>query len=126
MLYIEQPSPLDGIASAAAIILILEVGIVILLVAVLMVLLAFGINWLYKHTIPPVRTTIPRVKDALNVVDRSTGRVIDLVAEVYGHRQAVESGISTFFDNLIATDPEDVRATDDTLPTTDKPTPLRD
>jgi hypothetical protein len=97
----ETSSPLEGLASAASVILFLEAGIIILLLAILMVLLAILVRWLSEHIIQPVEAFVPRVKQAVDATDRSTGRIIDIVSDLYGRRQAIEVAARAFFDGLI-------------------------
>jgi hypothetical protein len=97
----EASTPLDGLASAASVILLLEAGIMILLLAILMVLLAILVRWLSDHVIQPVEAVVPRVKQAVDATDRTTGRIIDIVTDFYGRRQAMEAAARAFFDGLI-------------------------
>lgn len=89
----EIASPLDGLASAASVLLIIEATLIILLLAALMLLLAFGLRWLHAHVIPPLRDALPVIKGALNTTDRTSGRIIDIVASVYSRRRGVEEGV---------------------------------
>lgn len=112
MIIAEAPTPIDGLASAASVILIIEVGLIIVLVAALAVAVALLMRWMYNHTIPPVQHAIPRVKSAIDATDRATGRVIDLVTAVYSRRRGFEVAIQTFLDGVLP--PEG--ATDDAVP----------
>ena len=92
----ETTSPLDGLASAASVLLIFEACLIIILVAAIMLLFAFGLRWLHAHVLPPLHDALPTIRTALNTTDRTSGRVIDLVAGFYGRRKGVEAGIKSF------------------------------
>ncbi len=92
----EAPSPLDGLASAAATLLGIEIFVIILLVAAIVVLLAWGMHWVHDHAVPPIRQYLPQVINALNVTDRSAGRVIDMVALVYSRQRGFDAAIRRF------------------------------
>ncbi|HKD74223.1 MAG TPA: hypothetical protein VKB76_01960 [Ktedonobacterales bacterium] len=102
----EAPSPIDGLASAATIILIIEVLLIVLLLATLAVLLAVLTRWIYQHAVPPVHQVVPRVKGALDATDRATGRVVDIVAALYSRRRGIEVAVNSIVDNIFP--PEDL------------------
>lgn len=103
----EAPTSLDGLASAAAIVLLFELSIFILLLAVLTVLLAFIMRWLYNHVIPPLKAAAPRVQGALNATDRATGRVVDVIANLYARRRSLEETITGFVEGILPVGPLD-------------------
>jgi hypothetical protein len=96
----EAPSPIDGLASAATIILIVEVLLIVILMAALAVLLAVLTRWLYRHAVPPVKQAVPRVNNALAVADRATGRVVDVIAAIYSRRRGIEVAVNSIVDSV--------------------------
>jgi hypothetical protein len=97
---INQVSPLDGLASAASILLIFELAIIIILLSVLALLLAFVMHWIYTRLIPPIEDNVPRIHATTQTAERLSGRVVDVVGEIYARRRAVEAAINAFFDAL--------------------------
>lgn len=87
------PAWLRALADAAAVVLLLELIILLLIVTGLMFALAFGANWLRKHVIPVLNATVPRARQALEVANAGTEQVTRGVAEVYGIRRGVETGL---------------------------------
>lgn len=100
MLLAETASPLDGFASAMSVILIIEACIIVLLVAVITLLLAFGLKWLHSHVIPLLQEHVPTVTKALSATDRASGQVVDIVANLYAKRRGFEEGVRGFFASL--------------------------
>jgi hypothetical protein len=84
-------SGLNAWADALATILLIELCVLLLLIAALMLVLALGARWLQMHVVPLLNTTVPVAKQALEVANQSTDRVVHGVAEVYGVRRAVET-----------------------------------
>lgn len=76
-------------ADALATILLIELCVVLLIIAALMAVLAFGARWVQMHVVPLLNTTVPVAKSALQVTNQSTDKVVQGVAEVYGVRSAV-------------------------------------
>ncbi len=87
------PAWLRALADAAAVVLLLELIVLLLIVTGLMFALAFGANWLRKHVIPVLNATVPRARQALEVANAGTEQVTRGVAEVYGIRRGVETGL---------------------------------
>lgn len=83
-------------AQALAVILLLELCVLLLLVAALTFLLAFGARWLQMHVIPVLNATVPRAKQALELTNQGTERVVRGVAEVHGWRSAIETALRVF------------------------------
>jgi hypothetical protein len=87
------PTWLRALADAAAVLLLLELIVLLLVVTGLTFALALGANWLRKHVIPVLNTTMPRARQALEVANAGTEQVTRGVAEVYGIRRGVETGL---------------------------------
>lgn len=96
----EAASPLDGLASAASVVLIMEIGIIILLCAVLTILLAILVNWLHEHVVPPTKHYSPAIRQYMAQTDRKAGQVIDAVAEIHARRASAEA-VLRYILNLI-------------------------
>lgn len=101
MLLAETTSPLDGLASAASVLLVFELFFIVVLVAAILVLLALGMAWLHHHVIPLLQEYVPTVKGALNATDRASGQVIDIVANLYAKRKGFEEGVFGFVRSLM-------------------------
>jgi hypothetical protein len=97
----ETASPLDGLASAASVLLVFELFFIVVLVAVVLVLLALGMAWLHNHVIPLLQEYVPTVRGALNATDRASGQVIDVVANLYAWRKGFEEGVLSFLRSLV-------------------------
>ncbi len=108
----ETPSPIDGLASAATIILIFEVLLIVILMAALAVLLAVLMRWLHRHVVPPVQQAVPHVKGALDVTDRVTGRVVDVVSAVYSRRRGIEATVNSIVDSIFPPEDQSNRTAD--------------
>jgi hypothetical protein len=100
MLLAETASPLDGLASAMSVVLIVEACIIVMLVAAITLLLAFGLKWLHSHVVPLLQEYVPTVSKALGATDRASGQVVDLVANLYARRRGFEEGVRGFFASL--------------------------
>ena len=87
------PAWLRALTDAAAVLLLIELMVLLLIVAALIGALAFGARWLQMHVVPVLNATVPRAKQAMNVANQGTERVIRGVAEVYGIRKALETGV---------------------------------
>ncbi len=100
MIIAESATPLDGIASAAAVLLILEASLIIILLAVIAVLFAFGLRWVHSHVVPLLETYVPKAKGALGATDRSLGVVVERLADLYGRRRGAERFVRVFLEAL--------------------------
>src|SRR5579864_6921488 len=87
------PAWLRALTDAAAVLLLLELMVLLLIVTALVFALAFGARWLQIHVVPVLNLTVPRAKQAMNIANQGSERVIRGVAEVYGIRKALETGI---------------------------------
>jgi hypothetical protein len=87
------PDWLRALADAAAVVLLLELIILLVIVTGLMAALWYGASWLRKHVVPALNATVPRARQALDVANASTEQVTRGVAEVYGIRKALETGV---------------------------------
>jgi hypothetical protein len=96
----EAPTPIDGLASAAGTLLIIELFFIIVLLAALMVLLALGFKWVHDHLIPLSQQYLPYARGALGTTDRLTGQFVDMLAAIYGRRKGVEEAVRSFVDSL--------------------------
>jgi hypothetical protein len=76
--------------------LIIEACLIIILVAALMVLLAWALRWLHDHVIPPLHEALPVIRNAFNATDRASGQVVDVIAALYGRRKGLEVGVKSF------------------------------
>jgi hypothetical protein len=86
-------SGLQAWADAMAVILLLELCVLLVMVAVLVGVLAYAARWLQMHVLPVLNTTVPVARTALEKADEGTDVVVRGVAEVYGIRRALETGL---------------------------------
>jgi hypothetical protein len=87
------PGWLDTLGKIAGVILGIELLVVLLIVCALMVGLAFALHWVQVHVLPVIQQNAPKVQRAMDLTEKSTDRVVHRVAEFYGRRQAVETGM---------------------------------
>jgi hypothetical protein len=90
---IAEPPWLRAWADGFAVLLLLELIILLVVVAALMGALAYGAYWLRQHVIPLLNATVPRALQALDVANTGTAQVTRGVAEVYGIRRGLETGL---------------------------------
>lgn len=129
-------SGLNVWTDALATILLLELCVLLLIIAALILVLALGARWLQMHVVPVLNTTVPVAKQALEVTNQSTDRVVHGVAEVYGIRSAVETAAriilfgkdgarrtsgSTSTSQTVASPPAEVHATPSQVETRTSP-----
>ena len=96
MISAEAVSPLDGLASAASVILIFEALLIIMLMAAIAVLLAVALHWVRVHVVPLLETYVPRARGALGTADRGLGAVVERLADLYGKRRGAERFVRAF------------------------------
>jgi hypothetical protein len=87
------PAWLDTLGKIAGVILGLELLFVLLIICGLMVGFAYAMGWVHQHVVPLVRENAPKILHAMEVTEQNTDRVVHGVAEFYGRRQAVETGL---------------------------------
>lgn len=116
MIWAEAPSPLDGLASAASVILIMEVLLILLLLAAIAILLALAMRWVHDHVVPLVKTYGSRTVGALGNADRGMGVLIERLADIYGRRQGAERFVRIFLAALFPAFFADPKASQDGTP----------
>ena len=84
---------LHTLGQIAGVILVLELTLALIITCALMVALAFGAHWLNVHVIPPLREYLPQAEQAMTVTERGSDSLVHGIAEFYGRRQAVETGL---------------------------------
>jgi len=84
---------LHTLGQISGVILLLEFGLVLVLLCGLMVLLAISAWWVRRHVVPVAREYGPRARDAMAFAESGSDRVVNGIAEFYGRRQAVQTGI---------------------------------
>jgi hypothetical protein len=87
------PEWLDTLGKIAGVILGLELLVVVLIICGLMVGLAIAMSWVHQHVVPLARENAPKVLRAMDLTEQNTNRVVRGVAEFYGRRQAVQTGL---------------------------------
>jgi len=90
------PGWLDVLGKVAGVLLTLELLFVLIVLLALMAALAFAAHWVHQHVVPVLRENTPKVQRAMQVADKSTDRVVNGIAEFYGRRQAVQTGLRVF------------------------------
>jgi hypothetical protein len=84
---------LHTLGDIAGVILVIELSLALVITCAFMVGLAIGARWLHLHAIPPLREYLPRAQEAMTVTERSSDSVVQSIAEFYGRRQAVQTGL---------------------------------
>ena len=84
---------LHTLGQISGVILLLEFGLVLVLLCGLMVLLAVSAWWVRRHVVPVAQEYGPRARDAMAFAETGSDRVVNGIAEFYGRRQAVQTGI---------------------------------
>lgn len=87
------PAWLRALTDAAAVLLLLELVLLLIILTALMFALAFGARWLRMHVVPVLNMTVPKASQALHVANQGSERVVRGVAEVYGVRRALQTGL---------------------------------
>lgn len=90
------PGWLDTLGTIAGVLLVLELLLVLIVLLALMFALAFAARWVHRNVVPVVQENTPRLQKAMEAADTSAERVVQGVAEFYGRRQAVETGLRVF------------------------------
>ena len=89
----EPPAWLHTLGQIAGTILVIELSIALLIAAALAVGIAYGVYWIRQRVIPIVDQNAPRIIDAMRVAEESSDKVVQGVAEFYGRRQAIQTGL---------------------------------
>ena len=82
---------LHTLGQMAGVLLLIELGLVLLIVAALMVGLAFGAHWVHVHVIPPLKEYTPKAEQAMSVAQRGTEKAVQGIAVFFGWRQRIET-----------------------------------
>lgn len=90
---IAEPAWLHTLGQIAGVLLLLELGLALLIVAALMIGLAYGAHWVHVHVMPPLREYAPKAEQAMSVAQRSTDRAVHGIAEFFGWRQRIETTV---------------------------------
>lgn len=93
MVIASEPGWLRAAGQAAGTILLLELGLVLIIVAALAVGFAVAAWWLRKHVSPILGQYLPKAEQAMTVAQHSSERVVQGVAEFYGRRQQIRTGV---------------------------------
>jgi len=88
-----SPAWLHTLAQIASVILVIELLVVLLIICALMAGLALGMRWLHERVVPIVQENAPRAQHAMDLTQQNTDRVVHGVAEFYGRREAVRTGL---------------------------------
>lgn len=86
-----EPAWLNTLGQIAGVLLLIELGLVLLIVAALMVGFAIGAHWVHVHVMPPLREYTPRAEQAMTIAQRSTERAVQGIAVFFGWRQRIET-----------------------------------
>lgn len=89
----ESPAWLHTLGQIAGTVLVIELSIALLIAAALAVGIAYGVYWIRQRVIPIVDQNAPRIIDAMRVAEESSDKVVQGVAEFYGRRQAIQTGL---------------------------------
>jgi hypothetical protein len=88
-----EPPWLHTLGQISGVILVIELSLALIITCALMIGLAIGARWLHVHAIPPLREYLPRAQEAMSVTERGSDTVVNGIAEFYGRRQAVQTGL---------------------------------
>jgi hypothetical protein len=88
-----EPPWLHTLGQISGVILVIELSLALIITCAFMIGLAIGARWLHVHAIPPLREYLPRAQEAMSVTERGSDTVVNGVAEFYGRRQAVQTGL---------------------------------
>jgi hypothetical protein len=88
-----EPPWLHTLGQISGVILVIELSLALIITCAFMIGLAIGVRWLHVHAIPPLREYLPRAQDAMSVTERGSDAVVNGIAEFYGRRQAVQTGL---------------------------------
>ncbi|MGH2515341.1 MAG: hypothetical protein ACRDHP_06770 [Ktedonobacterales bacterium] len=90
---VSEPGWLHVAGQAAGAILLLELGVALFIILALMAVLAAAVWWVKGKVVPIVREYAPRAEQIMTTTQHGTDRVVQGVAEFYGRRQQIETGI---------------------------------
>lgn len=88
---IAEPGWLHTLGQIAGVLLLLELGLALLIVAALMVGLAIGAYWVHVHVMPPLQQYAPKTLQAMSVAQRGTEKAVQGIAVFFGWRQRIET-----------------------------------
>ena len=93
MVIASEPGWLHAAGQAAGTILLVELGFVLLIMLAFTVGVLVVAWWLRSHIVPVLREVTPRAETAMTTARQGTDKVVRGVAEFYGRRQQVETGL---------------------------------
>jgi hypothetical protein len=88
-----EPPWLHTLGQIAGVILVVELSLALIITCAFIIALAVGARWLHVRALPPLREYLPRAQEAMSVTERSSDTVVNGIAEFYGRRQAVQTGL---------------------------------
>jgi hypothetical protein len=88
-----EPPWLHTLGQIAGVILVVELSLALIITCAFIIALAVGARWLHVRALPPLREYLPRAQEAMSVTERSSDTVVNGIAEFYGRRQAVHTGL---------------------------------
>lgn len=90
---VTPPTWLQAMGQAAGTILLLELMVALLVVLALVAVLAVSAWYSYTHVVPLMKEVVPPAQRAMALAQKSSDKVVQGVAEFYGRRQQVETGL---------------------------------
>lgn len=93
MVTASEPGWLHIAGQAAGTILLIELGIALFIILILMLVLAISAWWIKSKLSPVLREYGPKATQAMSTTRQGTDRVVQSVAEFYGRRQQIETGL---------------------------------
>ncbi len=94
----------NQLASFAAIALIFEVSLIIILFAALAIGLALLARWLQQKLIKPIQAAAPATHTLSSKIDRISGKIIDVVVEFHSRRAQVAAITNIILNYLLPAD----------------------
>ena len=93
MVIASEPGWLHAAGQAAGTILLLELGLALFIILALMLVLAVSAWWVKGKVVPVLREYAPKAEKIMSTTQYGTDRVVRGIAEFYGRRQQIETGL---------------------------------
>lgn len=88
-----EPGWVHVAGQAAGSILLLELFVALFIILALMLVLAAAVWWVKSKVVPILREYAPKAEQIMTTTQHGTDRVVQGVAEFYGRRQQIETGL---------------------------------
>ncbi|GEM_PF-1079151 len=92
-----EPEWLHTLGQISGVLLMLELCFALLLVCALAFGIAYAMHWTHSNVTPLLERSSDQARRAMAVVERSSDRVVEGIAEFHGRRQGIEAALRVFF-----------------------------